>query len=130
MRPSLRPPSNSPSPSQQAANLFDNEDTNIEDMQAKMVSIQQELQALAEYYEHLNAESQDFKRQKQMIAIKTERLKNQFAELLGKLQQIQSVATQTMPSDDVNKRLWSFSNKWSAKFVLFLLKLNSNWNYW
>jgi hypothetical protein len=66
-----------------------------------MNEIQHELQALTESMEGLKPGTIEFGKQKQSILIKTERLKKEFRENLIRLQIRQSVATHTVPSDDV-----------------------------
>ena len=70
-------------------------------MQQKMTDIQHELQYLSENYQRLDSNDVDLSRKKQLIAIKTEKLKNDFGELLTKFQVKQNLTTHAIPSDDV-----------------------------
>jgi hypothetical protein len=71
-------------------------------MQQKMSEIQQELQKLSDFLQSLDPKLIDYNKQKQIVAIKTQRLKKEFAEVLLKLQIRSNSHNQAIPSDDVN----------------------------
>ena len=63
-----------------------------------MTDIQQELQVLSEFMEKLDPNGPDFNKQKQIITIKSEKLRKEFM----KFQIRQNLTNQTIPSDDVS----------------------------
>lgn len=69
-------------------------------MQQKICEIQQELQILSESLNNLDQNTSDYIRQKQIILIKSDRLRKEFRSLLSKLQLRQNLSHQTIPSDD------------------------------
>ncbi|RNA42374.1 Diacylglycerol O-acyltransferase Rv1760-like protein [Brachionus plicatilis] len=75
-------------------------EVSIEEMQHKIAEIQQELQILSENLNSLDQNSSDYIRQKQIILIKSDRLRKEFRSLLIKLQIRQNLHNQTIPSDD------------------------------
>jgi len=74
-------------------------------MQQKMSEIQQELQKLSDFLQSLDPKLIDYNKQKQIVAIKTQRLKKEFAEVLLKLQIRSNTHNQAIPSDDVKFEL-------------------------
>lgn len=69
-------------------------------MQQKISEIQQELQVLSENLNDLDQYGSDYIRQKQIILIKSDRLRKEFRGLLLKLQIRQNLTSQTIPSDE------------------------------
>jgi hypothetical protein len=67
-----------------------------------MTDIQQELQVLSEFMEKLDPNGPDFNKQKQIITIKSEKLRKEFRSILMKFQIRQNLTNQTIPSDDVS----------------------------
>jgi hypothetical protein len=70
-------------------------------MQQKMSDIQHELQYLSENFQRLDSNDSELNRKKQLIAIKTDKLKKDFGEILSKFQVKQNLTSHTIPSDDV-----------------------------
>ena len=68
-----------------------------------MSDIQHELQFLSENFQKLDTSDLEVNKKKQIIAIKSEKLKKDFGEILTKFQQKQNLTSHTIPSDDVNK---------------------------
>lgn len=94
----IRPPS---AAHQSSPNmLYVADDSSIDEMQQKMTEIQQELQALTEFYQKLDPKSADYGKQKQMVAMKSDKLRKEFRMILMKLQ-LRQTSSQAIPSDDV-----------------------------
>lgn len=74
----------------------------FQQLQQKMTDIQQELQVLSEFMEKLDPSGPDFNKQKQIITIKSEKLRKEFRSILMKFQIRQNLTNQTIPSDDVS----------------------------
>ena len=70
-------------------------------MQQKMTDIQQELQFLSENFQKLDSSDAELNKKKQVIAIKSEKLRKDFGEILTKFQLKQNLSSHTIPSDDV-----------------------------
>jgi uncharacterized protein YabN with tetrapyrrole methylase and pyrophosphatase domain len=70
-------------------------------MQQKMSDIQHELQFLSENYQRLDSNDSELNRKKQLIAIKSDKLKKEFGDILTKFQVKQNLSSHTIPSDDV-----------------------------
>lgn len=69
-------------------------------MQVKMTQIQQELQQLTESMEKLDTSSSDYNKKKQVILIKSEKLRKEFSRILTDMQSRSNHISQALPSDD------------------------------
>ncbi|CAF0753206.1 unnamed protein product [Didymodactylos carnosus] len=76
------------------------DDLPIEEIQAKMTSLQQELLSLKSQFENVDGNDPNFETQRLIITAKLEELRKEFRELLIKLQERQCELSGMIPSDE------------------------------
>ena len=96
----IRPISAGQGPNNVSNMLCVAEDISIDEMQQKMSDIQHELQALTEFYQKLDPKNPEFSKQKQVVSVKSDKLRKEFRAILMKLQ-LRQTTSQAIPSDDV-----------------------------
>lgn len=69
-------------------------------MQAKIAQIQQELQQLTESMETLDPTTSDYHKRRQVILIKSDKLRKEFGRMLHEMRSRSSQISQAIPSDD------------------------------
>ena len=80
-----------------------------------MTDIQIELQHLSENFSHLDSGDSDLNKKKQLISIKSEKLKKEFGKILSELQFKKKLTVHTIPSDDVISKIYL-----KRKYFLFM----------
>ncbi|CAF0746331.1 unnamed protein product [Didymodactylos carnosus] len=76
------------------------DDLSIEEIQAKMTTLQQELLSLKSQFENVDGNDPNFQTQRLIITAKLEELRKEFRELLIKLQERQCELSGMIPSDE------------------------------
>ncbi|CAF0753136.1 unnamed protein product [Brachionus calyciflorus] len=106
--------------------LYNSGEVAIEEMQQKMAEIQQELQTLSESLINLDQTSCDYLKQKQIILIKSDRLRKEFRSILAQLQIRQNINSQAIPSDDEDELDPNERIRLRSSSIVSKLSLGSN----
>lgn len=69
-------------------------------MQVKLSQIQQELQQLSESLDNLDPAASDYNKKRQVILIKSDKLRKDFSRMLAEMRSRSSQISQAIPSDD------------------------------